>query len=231
MEKKLVLSPSIMCADLVNLERDIKALNENGFDTLHIDVIDGMFSPSMPLGIETIKRMREVTDCNFDVHIMSQNNEFFIQEMLKIGVESITFHLESSLHLDRYIHLIKEQQTKVGIALNPATPLDSLNYILAEIDMVCLMLINPGFAGNKNETQITYATKKIRDLNELIEKRQLNTMIQVDGRVSLEKIPSLIEAGANNLVLGSTGLFIQGNTLEKNKQLLLDTIAKVKKEK
>lgn len=107
MTKDIVLSPSIMCADLVNLENDIRELEKNGLNTLHIDVIDGDFSPSMPLGLETIKRMREITKMNFDIHIMSTNNEFFIQEMLKIGVESITFHLETSLHVDRYIQLIK----------------------------------------------------------------------------------------------------------------------------
>lgn len=229
MVNKLVLSPSIMCADLVNLEKDMKELEKNGFDTLHIDVIDGSFSPSMPLGIETIKRMREITDANFDIHIMSKDNEFFIQEMLKIGVESITFHIETSLHADRFIHLIKDSGVKVGVALNPATSLSSLDYILDDIDMVCLMLINPGFAGNKNEKQISYATKKIHDLKHMIENKHTETSIQVDGRVSLAAIPDLIEAGADNLVLGSTGLFIKGNSLAENKEILLNTINKTKK--
>ncbi|MDP8584044.1 ribulose-phosphate 3-epimerase, partial [Listeria innocua] len=116
MEKKIILSPSLMCGDLANLEGSIQELESIGMDSLHIDVIDGSFSPSMPLGIETIKRIREITSMNFDVHIMAKDNEFFIGEMLKIGVESITFHYETSLHIDRYIQLIKNSGTKVGIA-------------------------------------------------------------------------------------------------------------------
>lgn len=225
MENKIILSPSIMCGDLVNLEKSVKALEGIGMDTLHIDVIDGSFSPSMPLGIETIKRMREITTMNFDIHIMSKDNEFFIGEMLKIGVEGITFHHETSLHVDRYIQMIKNAGTKVGIALNPATPLNVLDYALLEIDRVCLMLINPGFATNKAEKQIPYAKKKISDLRQLIDGQGLTTDIQVDGRVSLATIPSLLDAGATNLVLGSTSLFITGNTLEENRQLLNEAIS------
>ncbi|MGF2941103.1 ribulose-phosphate 3-epimerase [Enterococcus xiangfangensis] len=226
MKNKIILSPSIMCGDLVNLERSITELTNIGMDTLHIDVIDGSFSPSMPLGIDTIKRMREITSMNFDIHIMSNDNEFFIGEMLKIGVEGITFHHETSLHVDRYIQLIKNAGTKVGVALNPATPLNVLDYILPEIDRVCLMLINPGFATNKNEKQIPYALKKVADLRQLIDKQELAVDIQVDGRVSLATIPGLLDAGATNLVLGSTGLFIAGNTLAENRQLLAEAIGK-----
>ncbi|MGL9731017.1 ribulose-phosphate 3-epimerase [Enterococcus sp. DIV0756] len=226
MKSKIILSPSIMCGDLVNLQKSINELEAIGMDTLHIDVIDGSFSPSMPLGIETIKRMREITSMNFDVHIMSNDNEFFINEMLKIGVEGITFHHETSLHVDRYIQLIKNAGTTVGVALNPATPLNVLDYILPEIDRVCLMLINPGFATNKAEKQIPYALKKISDLRQLVDTQGLTLDIQVDGRVSLATIPDLLAAGATNLVLGSTSLFIAGNTLAKNRQLLTEALEK-----
>lgn len=226
MEKQIILSPSIMCGDLVNLEKSINDLEAIGMDTLHIDVIDGSFSPSMPLGIETIKRMREITSMNFDVHIMSKDNEFFIGEMLNIGVEGITFHHETSLHVDRYIRMIKNAGTKVGVALNPATPLNVLDYVLPEIDRVCLMLINPGFATNKAEKQIPYALKKITDLRQLVDDLGLTTDIQVDGRVSLATIPDLLDAGATNLVLGSTSLFIPGNTLAENRQLLSEAVNK-----
>lgn len=217
MNKQVQLSPSIMCADLVNLEKGMQELAETGIDTLHIDVIDGSFSPSMPLGLETIKRMRAVSDMNFDIHIMSKDNEYFIKEMLSIGVESITFHHETSLHVDRYIQLIKQAGAKVGIALNPATPLSVLDYVLPEIDLVCLMLINPGFATNKNEKQVAYAEKKISDLQQLIMKVKPEVELQVDGRVSLDSISKLVKAGANNLVLGSTSLFVKGNTIIENK--------------
>ncbi|WP_040977863.1 ribulose-phosphate 3-epimerase [Oceanobacillus jeddahense] len=224
--KKITLSPSIMCADLVNLEQSIKELEQNGLEKVHIDVIDGKFSPSMPLGIETIKRMREVTDMDFDVHIMSTNNEYFIEEMINIGVQGITFHYETSLHTDRYINLIKESGAKAAVALNPATSISVLDYTLESLDMVCLMLINPGFATNKGEKQVPYAMKKIKDLKETIAGRSLHTSIQVDGRVSLTTIPELVKAGADDLVLGSTSLFIKGNSIEQNQQSVLDAIKK-----
>lgn len=222
--KDVVLSPSIMCADLINLESGINKIEELGIENLHIDIIDGSFSPSMPLGIDTVKRMREATNMNFDIHIMSMDNEFFIQEMLNIGVQSITFHQETSLHANRYINLIKEAGAKVGVAINPSTSLSTLDYIIDDIDMVCLMLINPGFAKNKNEKQISFAQQKISGLKEMISKRNLSTSIQVDGRVSIESIPGLVKAGADNLVLGSTSLFIKGNSLEENKKLVLKAI-------
>lgn len=225
MGRKVQLSPSIMCADLVNLEKGMQELAETGIDTLHIDVIDGNFSPSMPLGLETIKRMRAVSDMKFDIHIMSNDNEYFIQEMLNIGVESITFHHETSLHVDRYIQMIKQTGTKAGIALNPATSLSVLDYVLPEIDLVCLMLINPGFATNKNEKQVPYAEKKIADLYELIQTVNPDVALQVDGRVSLDSISKLVKAGADNLVLGSTSLFVKENTLKENKTKIEEAVA------
>ncbi len=187
-------------------------------------MIDGAFSPSMPIGIETIKRIRELTDMNFDIHMMTMNNEFFINEMLKIGVQNITFHYETSLHIDRYVRLIKEAGTKVSIALNPATSLTVLDSIIEELDMICLMLINPGFATNKNEKQVPYARKKIMELKQIVQKKELTTAIQVDGRVSTDKITSLVSAGAENLVLGSTSLFNKENTLAENKRLILEAV-------
>ncbi|MCT1901588.1 ribulose-phosphate 3-epimerase [Oceanobacillus sojae] len=222
--KKIILSPSIMCADLVNLEQSIRKLEQNGLEKLHIDVIDGNFSPSMPLGIETIKRMREVTNMDFDVHIMSTNNEYFIGEMINIGVQGITFHHETSLHTDRHIKLIKDSGAKAAVALNPATPISVLDYSLESLDMVCLMLINPGFATNKGEKQVPYAGRKISDLKEKITSQSLHTSIQVDGRVSLSSIPELVKYGADDLVLGSTSLFIKENSIEHNKQAVLDAI-------
>jgi ribulose-phosphate 3-epimerase len=226
MNNKINLSPSVMCADLVNLESDISELKHIGMDRIHVDIIDGQFSPSMPLGLETVKRIRAVTDLKFDVHLMSMNNEFFISEILKIGAESITFHYETSLHIDRYISLIKSAGAKAGIALNPATPVSSLECIIDKLDLVCLMLINPGFAGNKTEKQIDYAAKKIIQLKALIEKTGSNAEIQVDGRVSLDSIPKLVSAGAQNLVLGSTSLFIKENSLIENKELVLQAVKK-----
>jgi ribulose-phosphate 3-epimerase len=207
-----------MCADLCNLEKSVRELEKEGLDTLHIDIIDGYFSPSMPLGIDTVKQLRKITNMKFDVHIMANNNEFFIQEMINIGVQQITFHIESSIHIDRHIQLIRNSGIKVGVALNPATSLSVLDYVLPQVDTILLMLINPGFATDKNEKQVTYAIKKVEDLNKLIKDKSLNINIEVDGRVSLEMIPSLIKAGANILVAGSTSLFIPINSIEENKK-------------
>ncbi|MFS0660365.1 ribulose-phosphate 3-epimerase [Niallia alba] len=224
-KRKVTIAPSIMCADLCNLERSVKEIEKEGVDTLHIDLIDGYFSPSMPLGIDTVKQLRKITNMNFDVHIMANNNEFFIQEILQIGVQQISFHIETSTHIDRFIELIKKNNTRVGVALNPATSLSVLDYILPQIDTVLLMLINPGFATDKSEKQVSYAVKKVEDLSQLIKKKGLSTSIEVDGRVSLEMISSLVRAGADTLVAGSTSLFIPNNSLAENKELVEKCIA------
>jgi len=222
----ITLAPSIMCADIAMLKNSIKDLENIGIKTLHVDVIDGAFSPSMPLGIDTIKKIRELTDINLDVHIMSLNNEYFINEMLQIGVQSISFHIETSLHVDRHVNLIKKHNVKAGVALNPATSLSVLDYVLPQCDHILLMLINPGFATDKSEQQVVYAAQKVSDLKKCISDKKLATQIQVDGRVSLEKIPALIQAGADSLVLGSTSLYIPGKTLQENKTALDTIIAK-----
>lgn len=222
--ENIILSPSIMCGDLVNLEKTIRILEEKEFKWLHIDLIDGVFSPSMPLGIETIRRMREITNMSFDIHIMSENNEFFIKEMLEIGVQNITFHYESSKHIEYLIKLIKSYDVEVGIALNPSTNINVLKYAIHDIDKVCLMLINPGFAQLKNEKRVSFADKKLSDLYKFIKENNKEINIQVDGRVSLEVIEKMVSIGANDLVLGSTSLFRKENTIEENKELIEEKI-------
>lgn len=224
--REVIISPSIMSADLCNLEKSVKEIERVGINTLHIDVIDSAFSPSMPLGIDTIKQLRKITNLDFDVHIMANNNEFFIQEMINIGVQQISFHLESSLHIDRYMNLIRKSGAKVGVALNPSTSLSALDYVLPQCDTVLLMLINPGFATDKNEKQISYAAQKVKDLNQLIKAKGMNTKIEVDGRVSLESIPGLVEAGADILVAGSTSLFIKDRSIVENKKIIEEQISK-----
>ncbi|OCL28765.1 ribulose phosphate epimerase [Orenia metallireducens] len=223
-KQEVSINPSIMCADLCNLEKSIREIEKEGISTLHIDVIDGYFSPSMPLGIGTIKQLRKITDMDFDVHIMSNNNEFFIKEMLDIGVQQITFHCESSTHIDRLLKLIRKNEVKAGLALNPATSLNDLDYVLPLCDTVMLMLMNPGFAADKNEKQVAYAEKKVKDLYKLIKDRGLNTNIEVDGRVSLEVIPKLVKSGANILVAGSTSLFRSGRSIAENKVIMEEGI-------
>ncbi|MEC2071401.1 ribulose-phosphate 3-epimerase [Alkalihalophilus marmarensis] len=225
MQRNVEIYPSIMCADLCNLEQSIKKVENEGIDTLHIDILDGHFSPSMPLGLDTIKQLRKVTNLKFDVHIMSTNNQFFIEEMIDLGVEQITFHIEKESHVDRYIKLIKKNNIKVGIALNPATPISVLDYVLPECDTVLLMLINPGFATDKGEQQVSYAAKKVEDMARMIKERGLSTKIEVDGRVSFDTIPNLVRAGADMLVAGSTSFYDKNNSLKENKAIMEKRIA------
>lgn len=216
-----------MCGDLANLEPTIDEIERVGVDALHVDILDGKFSPSMPLGLETVRRVRDVTALPMDAHIMTVDNEFYVSEMLDLGAESVTFHLETTLHVDRLINLAKKAGARVGVALNPATSLSVLEFILPQVDSVCLMLINPGYATDASEKQVPYAVEKVRRLRTLIDSQALDVDLQVDGRVALDVVPDLVRAGATNLVLGSTSLFIPGRSLEANKALLDEAIASV----
>jgi ribulose-phosphate 3-epimerase len=205
-----------MCGDLANLERTLADLAEADIDAIHLDVLDGAFSPSLPLGLETVRRVRQLTKLPLDAHVMSVNNEYFISQMLDVGVDSVTFHYETSLHVDRQINLIRQAGAAAAVALNPATSLSVLEFILDQADMICLMLINPGYATLPGEKRVPYALAKIARLRQLIRSNGLHTAIQVDGRVSLDAITALVEAGASNLVLGSTSLFLPGRGLTEN---------------
>lgn len=222
----VVISPSVICADLCNLLYDVKKIEELGIRSLHVDFLDGHFSPSMPLGFATIEQLRKKSDMDFDVHIMTTDNEFFIKELIGIGVQSITFHYESAFHVERMIQLIKAANIKIGIALNPATSLHVLDYVVESCDYILLMLISPGYAGSKGETMVPYALKKIRECKEYLKQRGLSTKIVVDGRVSTEAIPDLVAAGADCLVAGSTSLFRKEHTMNENYILMNKQIEK-----
>ncbi len=202
--------------DLCNLESGVHDLEKLGVDMLHIDVIDGYFSPSMPLGLDVIKDLRRITDMPFDVHVMAKENQFFIDELLRSDIQRLCFHCESELHLDRQLNRIKKTNVESGIALSPATPISVLDYVIEKCDFVMLMLINPGFAFDPTETRIDYMIQKIRDCRSFIDAKGLDTSIEVDGRISIEGIPDLIEAGADVLVLGSTSLFSGDKDTENN---------------
>ncbi|MEI8672175.1 ribulose-phosphate 3-epimerase [Vibrio sp. SA48] len=221
-------SPSIICADLMNLERSLGELDTLNIDAIHIDIIDGYFSPSMPLGLDIIKEMRKVCTTPFDIHLMTKNNEWFVEQLLDVDVQQITFHYETTLHIDRLISKIKSKGINVGVALNPATDISVLKTILPYIDTVLIMTINPGFASHKGEDMVEYAYDKIKSLRDMAEEIGTSIDIQVDGRVSLERIPELVKCGATDLVLGSKSLFLQENTLLENSQLVDVSISKAK---
>ena len=210
------LSASLICSDLCNLEQSVKEIDQLGIDLLHVDLIDGYFSPSMPLGLDMLSELRLKTDMPFDVHIMAEKNDFFIDEMIKLGVQRICFHYESEIHVDWMLNKIRKSGIQAGVALTPSTQISVLDYVIESCDFVMLMLINPGFAGNAGEQQVPYAIKKIEDCRELIESKGLTTEIEIDGRVSTDRIPDFVQAGANVLVLGSSSLFSSDASKETN---------------
>lgn len=223
MNKKPKLYPSLICSNLYNLQEEIGNLKKVGVQMVHVDIIDGHFSPSMPLGLETIAQMRKNTDMKMDVHIMSNNNEFFIKEMLKIGCERICFHVETTPHVDYILNMIKKSGVKTGIALKPATPVNLVEEIVGYLDFILLMLINPGYAGDSGEKQVPYALKKVESCRKMLLRSERDIPIEVDGRVTMENIPMLWEAGANEFVGGTGTFFKKGNTLMENK-IKIDTI-------
>lgn len=216
MSRNIVVSPSLICADLCNLEQEVNALEKAGMQSLHVDIIDPHFSPSMPIGLSSVEQLKAKSNMEFDVHIMSTDNEFFIKELVKMKPASIVFHYESSLHVEKMLQLIKEEDIKAGIALNPATPLDVLEYVAKDCDYILLMLINPGYADGKNEKMVPYALEKIRQCKEFLKCHNSKAKIIVDGRVSLEAIPKLLSAGADVLVAGSKSIFRKENSYAEN---------------
>ena len=214
LEEKVMncLSPSILSADFANLGEQVKLLDEAGAQYVHIDVMDGMFVPSISFGMPVIKSIRECSDRIFDVHLMIEEPIRYIDEFVAAGADIITVHAEACKHLDRTIEVIKEHDVLAGVALNPATPLEAVEYILPKVDMVLLMTVNPGFGG---QSYISYCTEKIRKLKEMIERQGLKTDIQVDGGINLDNVEMVMDAGANIIVAGSA--VFKGN-VEQNVQ-------------
>ncbi|MDE6930407.1 MAG: ribulose-phosphate 3-epimerase [Lachnospiraceae bacterium] len=195
-----ILAPSILGADFTRLGEEIKTVAEAGAEYIHLDVMDGAFVPSISFGMPVIQAMRKTTDKIFDVHMMVEEPGRYITDMKNAGADLICVHEEACCHLDRTLHQIKEAGLKAGVALNPATPVESLEYVLPLADMALVMSVNPGFGGQKF---IPYATEKVRKLRAMAEARGLLLDIQVDGGVTLDNARELLEAGANILVAGS----------------------------
>ena len=199
-----ILSPSLICLDMCNLEREVKSLEKAGIKMLHVDILDGHFSPSMPLGLDTVRQLRAKTDMFFDCHVMVTEQDYFVDELLDIGVDQIVFHGETQPHIDGMLNRIHAKGVKAGVALKPATPLSELEYVLDKCDTVLLMLINPGYAFVKGEKQVTYADRKIRELRKMITDRGLKTKIEVDGRISPDNIRTYGKSDVDIFVTGST---------------------------
>ena len=194
------LSPSLLSADFAKLGQQVRLLDEAGAQYVHIDVMDGMFVPSISMGLPVMKSIRDCTERIFDVHLMIEEPVRYIDEFVAAGADLITVHAEACKHLDRTVEAIKETGVLAGVALNPSTSLHVLDYILPKLDMVLLMSVNPGFGGQK---YIPYTTQKIRDLRKMIERTGQEIDIEVDGGVNLNNVGEIMEAGANVIVAGT----------------------------
>jgi len=198
---EILVAPSILSADFACLGEDIVSVEKAGADWIHLDVMDGHYVPNISFGMPVIKKIRKVTRLPFDVHLMIETPDKYIEEFAKAGADIITVHQEACTHLHRTIQLIKSTGCKAGVALNPATSEETLRYILPDVDMVLIMSVNPGFGG---QSYITNVTEKIRRVRAMCDAMGLKDMhIEVDGGVDAKTVGAVVGAGADVLVAGS----------------------------
>lgn len=211
-----IIAPSLLASNFLNLQAECTMLNESSADWFHLDVMDGRFVPNISFGLPVIEHIRKATSKTLDVHLMIEEPGKFAEAFKKAGADILSVHIEACPNLHRNIQQIKELGMKAGVALNPHTPVSLLADILHEIDMVCLMSVNPGFGGQKF---ISHTIGKVRALKHMIKERGLKTLIEIDGGITLENAPAILHTGADVLVAGNT-IFASANPKE--------TIAKFK---
>lgn len=197
---KPIIAPSILAADFANLQHEIEMINESDADWVHVDIMDGVFVPNISMGLPVVEAINRHARKPLDVHLMIVNPERYVEAFFKAGAKVISVHIEACPHLHRNIQQIKALNIKAGVAVNPHTPIDLLKDIIADVDLVCLMSVNPGFGGQKF-IENTY--QKVKELRQLINQRQSSALIEIDGGVNEKNAKPLLDAGANVLVAGN----------------------------
>jgi ribulose-phosphate 3-epimerase len=196
----LIIAPSILAADFSNLQKDIKMVNNSAADWFHIDVMDGVFVPNISFGMPVIKSIKKIAAKPLDIHLMIMEPDRYIKTFVELGADILTVHYEACNHLHRSIEKIKSFGIKSGVAINPHTPVSVLKDIIKDIDLVCLMSVNPGFGG---QSFITRTYEKIKKLTKIIDREKTDVLIQIDGGVNSKNSKKLIDLGANVLVAGN----------------------------
>lgn len=212
----LELSPSLLSADFTNLKKEIEVLDSLGVKYLHLDVMDGMFVPNISFGPMVIKALRPLTNMIFDVHLMIENPDRYIEDFKNAGADSLTVHFEACKHLHRTISYIKSLGMKAGVSLNPSTNPNCLDYVLDDLDLVLVMSVNPGFGGQKF---ISNSICKLVELRKKIDQKNLKTILEVDGGIKTTNVEDVIKAGANLIVSGSDVFVDKENRIKEYKKI------------
>ncbi len=198
--KNTIIAPSVLAADFANLQRDIEMINNSDADWFHIDIMDGVFVPNISFGMPVLEAINKHAKKTIDVHLMIVDPDRYIKTFKDLGTDILTVHYEASTHLHRTLQAIKAEGMKAGVALNPHTNVSLLEDVIKDIDLVCIMSVNPGFGG---QSFIENTYKKIRQLKEIINRNDASTLIEIDGGVTNKNARELVEAGADVLVAGS----------------------------